>query len=63
MAIYDRLLSRLRPGVPAVAIAFEMQVVDRVPSGGTDRRVEAIVTEDEVIRTGPGNDPASRPHG
>lgn len=47
---YDRLVSRLRPGVPTVAIAFGMQIVDRVPSGGTDRRVDAIVTEDEVIR-------------
>jgi 5-formyltetrahydrofolate cyclo-ligase len=50
---YDRLLPRLRAGVPAVGIAFAPQVVDRVPSGGTDRRVHAIVTEDEVIRPGP----------
>jgi 5-formyltetrahydrofolate cyclo-ligase len=50
---YDRLLSRRRPGVPAVAIAFGMQVVDAVPSGGADRRVDAIVTENEVIRTEP----------
>jgi len=49
---YDRLLPRLRPGVPAVGLAFGLQVVDRVPSGGTDRRVHAIVTEAEVHRSG-----------
>ncbi len=49
---YDRLVPRLRPGVPAVAIGFGIQVVDHVPSGRSDRRVDAIVTEDEVFRTG-----------
>lgn len=49
---YDRLLPRLRPGIPAVGIAFGLQVVDRVPSGGTDRRVSVIVTEGEVLRPG-----------
>ncbi len=47
---YDRFLRRTRPGVPAVAIAFAAQVVPEVPTGGTDRRVDAIVTEAEVIR-------------
>jgi 5-formyltetrahydrofolate cyclo-ligase len=47
---YDRLLTRTRPGVPAVAVAFGLQVVDEVPQGRTDRRVDAIVTEDHVIR-------------
>jgi 5-formyltetrahydrofolate cyclo-ligase len=47
---YDRLLPRLRPGVPAIAVAFSIQVVEVVPWGGTDRRVDAIITEDEVIR-------------
>jgi 5-formyltetrahydrofolate cyclo-ligase len=50
---YDRLLSRARPEVPAVAIAFGMQVVDHVPSGRADRRIDAIVTEDEMIRVAP----------
>lgn len=47
---YDRFLRRTRPGVPAVAIAFAAQLVHEVPTGGTDRRVDAIVTEAEVIR-------------
>lgn len=49
---YDRFLSRTRAGVPAVAIAFALQLVPAVPEGGIDRRVDAIVTEDEVIRCG-----------
>jgi 5-formyltetrahydrofolate cyclo-ligase len=47
---YDRFLTRTRPGVPAIAIAFAVQVVDEVPRGGADRGVDAVVTEDEVIR-------------
>lgn len=47
---YDRFLGRTRPVVPAVAVAFAIQVVDEVPEGPRDRRVDAIVTEDEVIR-------------
>jgi 5-formyltetrahydrofolate cyclo-ligase len=48
---YDRFLPRTRPGVAALASAFAVQLVDEVPEGGADRRVDAIVTEDEVIRT------------
>lgn len=47
---YDRFLSRTRPDAPVVAIAFSVQIVDEVPEGRGDRRVDAIVTEDEVIR-------------
>ena len=50
---YDRLLPRTREGVLAIAIAFALQVVPEVPTGGTDRRVDAIITEAEVIRCGP----------
>jgi 5-formyltetrahydrofolate cyclo-ligase len=47
---YDRYLRRLRGDVAAIAVAFAEQVVDSVPAGAIDRRVDAIVTEDEVIR-------------
>ncbi len=47
---YDRFLAGTRPGVPAIGIGFALQVVDAVPQGRMDRRVDAIVTEDEVIR-------------
>ncbi len=47
---YDRLLASTRDGTAAVAIAFGMQVVEEVPTGPLDRPVDAIVTEDDVIR-------------
>jgi len=47
---YDRLLARTRDGAAGVAIAFGVQVVDEVPTGPLDRLVDAIVTEDGVIR-------------
>jgi 5-formyltetrahydrofolate cyclo-ligase len=46
---YDRLLSGAL-AVPAVAVAFAVQLVEEVPQGRSDARVAAIVTEDEVIR-------------
>ena len=47
---YDRLLERRRVGVAAIAIAFALQIVDRVPTGAIDRRIDGVVTELEVIR-------------
>ena len=47
---YDRFLARTRNGVPAIAIGFALQVVEAVPEGRIERRVDTIVTEDEVIR-------------
>jgi 5-formyltetrahydrofolate cyclo-ligase len=58
---YDRLLPKLRRSVPAIAIAFAMQVVDAVPVGRVDRRVDAVVTEDEVIRPGRGGTRPAEP--
>jgi 5-formyltetrahydrofolate cyclo-ligase len=49
---YDRLLGTIRDDAFAVAVAFGMQLVDKVPAGRADRRVDAIVTEEEVIRSG-----------
>jgi 5-formyltetrahydrofolate cyclo-ligase len=48
---YDRFLPRTRQGVAAIAIAFDLQVVDDpLPVGAFDRPVDAIVTGSEVIR-------------
>lgn len=47
---YDRLLPSLRPDVKTIAIAFELQIVDEVPMGYYDRRVNLIVTEDRIIK-------------
>lgn len=47
---YDKFLASLKPGVPKVAIAFACQIVDEVPVGAHDTPVNAVVSEDEVIR-------------
>lgn len=47
---YDRLLGRVPAGTPVVGVAFDLQVVHEVPTGRSDRAVDAVVTENEVIR-------------
>ncbi len=47
---YDRFLAAIAPGAPAVGYCFDAQVVEEVPAEAHDRRVEAIVTEQRVIR-------------
>ncbi|CAN0023076.1 unnamed protein product [Phaeothamnion confervicola] len=42
---YDGLLGELSPVVPRIAAAFELQLVDRIPEGPRDRRVDRVVTE------------------
>lgn len=47
---YDSYLPRTRPGVPRIALAFEAQVVVRLPCEPHDLKMDAIVTESRVIR-------------
>ncbi len=46
---YDRLLARRRPAA-TVAVGFDLQLVDEVPSGPADVPVDVVVTELETIR-------------
>ncbi|MGI6227111.1 MAG: 5-formyltetrahydrofolate cyclo-ligase [Peptococcales bacterium] len=46
---YDRFFERLRPEVPLVALAFELQLVPRVPVDPWDRPMDWIVTEKRAI--------------
>jgi 5-formyltetrahydrofolate cyclo-ligase len=48
---YDRLLPELRPGVPRIAGAFDVQVVDTVPAGGHDAAVDVVVTPTRTLAT------------
>jgi 5-formyltetrahydrofolate cyclo-ligase len=50
---YDRMLAGLR-GSTIVALAYEFQLVDRVPASAWDRKVHYIVTENCVIDCGSG---------
>ena len=53
---YDRLLPFVAPGAPRVAGAFDMQVVDAVPTAPHDIAVDFVVTEqrtlDRAVRDG-----------
>lgn len=52
---YDRTIAALRGrgrAPPAIGFAFAFQEVDEVPLAPTDARLDAIVTEREVIRVG-----------
>jgi 5-formyltetrahydrofolate cyclo-ligase len=46
---YDRLLGRLPRDIPTVGLAFDFQVIPRLPSQPHDIMLQAIVTERRVI--------------
>lgn len=54
---YDAFL-RGAPRVARVGVCFELQIVDDVPSTERDERVDAIVTEERVIRCARGENRA-----
>jgi 5-formyltetrahydrofolate cyclo-ligase len=49
---YDRLLTRLRREAIFVALAYEFQIVERVPTEAWDRKVNCIITEERLIDCG-----------
>ena len=49
VGFYDRLLSRLPRDIPTVGLAFDFQVIPRLPFEPHDMLLEAIVTEHRVI--------------
>jgi 5-formyltetrahydrofolate cyclo-ligase len=49
---YDTYLPLTRVGTPWVALAFEAQLVEKLPCEAHDLAVTAIVTETRVIRPG-----------
>ncbi|MCX7990906.1 MAG: 5-formyltetrahydrofolate cyclo-ligase [Proteobacteria bacterium] len=49
---YDRVIPKLRADVPKIALAFDFQVIEKVPMGYYDKRMDIIVTEKRIIRIG-----------
>ena len=49
---YDRLLDRLGARTPRVALAYEFQLVEEVPTEPGDLPVHYVVTEDRVVACG-----------
>lgn len=50
---YDRFLAKLRPEAVKVAIAFDAQIVDQVPTHTHDVPVDIVVTERRVTHANP----------
>ncbi|WMM23732.1 5-formyltetrahydrofolate cyclo-ligase [Tissierella sp. MB52-C2] len=46
---YDRFLSKLLNPTPTIAIGFDLQIVDKVPTDKYDLPVDMIVTEKRII--------------
>ena len=47
---YDILLAGIRKKTPVIAIAYEEQLVDKIPAEKHDVKVDIIVTDERVIR-------------
>lgn len=47
---YDRFLSRLLADVPVIGLAYDFQVLPRVPQNTNDIRMDLIVTEKGILK-------------
>ncbi|WP_265443744.1 5-formyltetrahydrofolate cyclo-ligase [Flexivirga meconopsidis] len=47
---YDRVLPRVAPGIPVLAVVFDEELVDAVPSEPHDRRVDGVLTPSGGVR-------------
>ena len=47
---YDILLSHMKENVPFVALSYEEQLVDTIPSEDHDVKIDMIVTDGHIIR-------------
>ena len=47
---YDKLLSAASPALARVAAGFACQIVDAVPAGPNDQKIDMIITETEIIK-------------
>lgn len=49
---YDRVLAGIGPGALKIGLAFDFQIVERLPAEAQDIPVEIVVTETRVISVG-----------
>lgn len=47
---YDRFFERLKDTTPKIALAFDCQVVSKIPVESFDKRVDLLITEEGVRR-------------
>ncbi len=50
---YDRFLARVREDCVLVGVCFECQILNAVPHGPMDHRVQIVVTERRILRVAP----------
>ncbi|QUH18732.1 5-formyltetrahydrofolate cyclo-ligase [Alkaliphilus sp. B6464] len=53
---YDRFLPRLPEKTTTISLAFEMQLIDKVPTSQYDLPVQYIITEEQFIKCKKDND-------
>ncbi|MBF8983376.1 5-formyltetrahydrofolate cyclo-ligase [Lutibacter sp. B2] len=46
---YDRFLDKLTKNIPSIALAFDLQIMEKVPRDVHDHAVDSIVTESRII--------------
>ncbi len=46
---YDRFFTKLKKDVPLIALAFDCQIVEHIPTGRFDKKIDCLITEDEEI--------------
>jgi 5-formyltetrahydrofolate cyclo-ligase len=46
---YDRLLTCIPVGVPKIALAFDLQVIDKVPVSEHDLKIDILITESQIF--------------
>lgn len=46
---YDRFLDKLRKDAIKIGLAFDLQLIDKVPKDNYDKPVDIIITENEII--------------
>jgi len=49
LGYYDNFLKKISPSAKLIALAFEMQIVKKVPAGKDDIPVHKIITEKRII--------------
>ncbi|WP_313339414.1 5-formyltetrahydrofolate cyclo-ligase [Sedimentibacter sp.] len=47
---YDRILSKKRKDTKVIAVAYEFQVIDKVPTEPHDIKMDMIITEERIIQ-------------
>ena len=57
---YDRLLQQVGARAAIVALAYEFQIVDAVPAGPGDQKVNYVITEKRVVDCGTASAQSSR---